>query len=408
MISEDNSSAEALSAQFPVLSQKVHGKRLVYLDSASTTQKPQAVIDCMTDYYMRYNANVHRGIHQLSQIASEAFEKTRFILAGHINSTPDELVFTRGCTEALNLIARSFGGSILKEGDEIVISEMEHHANIVPWYLIAQEKGAKIVPAPVTGDAILDIEALANLLTDKVKIVAVTHASNATGNINPIKEIVQLCRRVGAYVVVDGAQGGAHLEVDVSDLDVDFYTLSCHKMYAPTGVGALFGKRNLLQKMPPYQGGGHMIETVAFDRITFRDPPIRFEPGTPSIAEVIGLGKALEFLQSLDRDSIQRHERNLSDLAEAELSEIKGVKIFGKSPHKIGLTSFTINDVHPHDIGSILDSEGVAVRTGHHCCMPLMKKMGVPATVRASFGVYNTEKDVRDLVKAVHKVRELF
>ncbi|MBX7131678.1 MAG: cysteine desulfurase [Fimbriimonadaceae bacterium] len=397
-----------LRNDFPILREQVRGKPLVYLDNAATTQKPQAVLNAMERFYTHDNANVHRGVHLLSQRATDDFDQARVKLQRFVNAGESaEIIFTKGCTEATNLVAASWGRANLQAGDEILLSTMEHHANIVPWQIVAAEKGAHIRPIPINDAGEIDLEAYRAMLSPRVKMVGVVHVSNSLGTINAVAEMIALAHGVGAKVLVDGAQALAHLTVDVQALDADFYAMSSHKMYGPTGVGALYGKRDLLEAMPPYQAGGDMIRTVSFDKTTYNDLPNKFEPGTPNIAGVIGFGAAVDYLMGLDRKAIAEHEDRLTELANEALTAIPGVRLVGTAPQKASVVSFTLEGAHPHDIGTILDMEGIAVRTGHHCCMPLMTRLGLPATVRASFALYNTEEDVARLASGLHKVKEV-
>ncbi|MCC7434449.1 MAG: cysteine desulfurase [Methanoregulaceae archaeon] len=399
---------ESTREQFPILKETIRGKRLVYLDNAASTQKPDVVIDTISDYYRHSHANVHRGVHALSQRATDQFEHARRLLQGFINAREDaEVVFTKGSTEAINLVAASWGRTFLQPGDRIMLTEMEHHANIVPWQVVAQQTGAEIIVVPILDDGSLDMEAMAKLLDERVKMVGVTHVSNVLGTVNPILEITQMAHAVGAKVLVDGAQALGHLRMDVQAAGVDFYTMASHKMYGPTGIGALYGRRELLDAMPPYQLGGGMIRSVTFEKTTYAALPDKFEPGTPNIADAIGLGAAIEFLSPRLEDA-HHLESELTLYTHERLSEIPGLKIHGTAPGKAGTISFTMADVHPHDIGTILDSEGVAVRAGHHCCQPLMARLGVAATARASLALYNTREDIDVLASALRRVREVF
>lgn len=395
--------------QFPALKQNIHGAPLAYLDSAATTQRPQVVLDAVDHFYESDNANVHRGVHTLSQRATDDFDNARRIIQSHINAAHDsEIIFTKGCTESINLVAQSWGRELaLREGDIVLLSTMEHHANIVPWQIAAERVGATVKPIPIFDTGELDLAALERMLDERVKLVGIKHVCNALGTINPVANVVKLAQKVGARVLVDGAQALAHQRVDVVAWDVDFYSMSSHKVYGPMGVGALFAKKKLLEEMPPYQSGGDMIKTVTFEKTTFNDPPNKFEPGTPNVGGVVGFGRALEFVQSLGIDRVDAHERQLARLAADLLQEIEGVRIIGNTPDKVGIVSFTLDDVHPHDVGTVLDRQGIAVRTGHHCCMPLMIRLGIPATTRASFAVYNTEEEVHRLVAGVKRAKEI-
>ena len=392
----------------------MHGHPLVYLDSAATTQKPAGVIASETEFYERHNANVHRGVHLLSQLATDQFEAARTKLAEFINAPhPAAVLWTKGCTEAINLVAASWGGSNLQPGDVVLLSAMEHHANIVPWQLIAERTGAKILPFPISdqGDILLEeLEAL--LKSNPVKIIGVKHVCNALGTVNPIEELARLAHAHGALILVDGAQGLAHCPLDVTASDVDFYAMSAHKAYGPTGVGALYGKRHLLEAMPPYQGGGDMIRTVSWEGTTYNDLPNKFEPGTPNIAGVIAFGAAIDFLNSIEirdaKSAARRNEAEVLAYGTELLRSIPGVRLIGEAREKVGVLSFVMERAHPHDIGTILDRQGIAIRTGHHCCMPLMKRLGVPATARASLAIYSTREELDSLAAGITKVKELF
>ena len=400
---------EQIRSQFPALHQTVHEKPLVYLDNAATPQKPLAVIDSINDYYEGYNANVHRGVHALSQRATVAFDAARVKVQHFLGaSSPDEIVFTKGCTEAINLVAATYGRKVLKAGDVVLLSNMEHHADIVPWQLVCEAAGATIRVIPINDAGELDLDALEKMLDERVKIVGVVHISNALGTINPVAKVVAMAHAVGAKVLIDGAQACPHTKVDVKNLDVDFYTLSGHKAYGPTGIGALYAKRELLETMPPYQGGGDMIRTVSFEKTTYAEPPSKFEAGTPNIEGAIALGFALDWLRSLDPESVESYEKELISYGTALLSEINGLKIIGTAKNKTGILSFVMDCAHPHDIGTILDLQGVAIRAGHHCCMPLMKRLGVPATARASLAIYTTKRDLDILAKSLKMVSQVF
>jgi len=394
---------------FPVLSRSVNGHPLVYLDNAATSQKPTVVIQALADYYEEYNSNIHRGVHYLSQKATDAYEDARARIASFINAErPEEIVFVRGTTEAINLVAQTYGRLNIKQGDEIVITELEHHSNIVPWQMISEEKGAQLKVVPMTDDGDLELEEYRRLLGNRTKIVAITHISNALGTINPISEMIAMAHNAGIPVLIDGAQAVAHMAIDVRQLDCDFYAFSGHKMFGPTGVGVLYGKGALLESMPPYQGGGDMIKSVTFQKTTYNDIPHKFEAGTPNISGGIALGVAVDYLRSQDRDGISEHEDSLMEYATSQLSIIRGLEIVGKSKKKASVLSFVLAGVHPHDIGTILDSEGIAIRTGHHCAQPIMIRLGIPATARASFALYNTFDEVDELVKGLKKVAEVF
>jgi cysteine desulfurase/selenocysteine lyase len=396
-------------ADFPILETMVHGKPLVYLDNAATSQKPRAVIDAIMRYYQGTNANVHRGVHYLSETATEDYESARKIAQRFIHAAHShEIIFVRGTTEGINLVAHTYGRTRLGPGDEILITAMEHHSNIVPWQILCREKGAKLCVAPINDNGELLLDEYAKLLSPKTKLVAVTHVSNALGTINPLKRMVELAHAHNAPVLVDGAQAVPHIQVDVQALDCDFYTFSGHKVYAPTGIGVLYGKTALLESMPPYQGGGDMISSVTFEHTTYNKLPYKFEAGTPDIAGVIGLGAALTYVENLGIENIGAHEHDLLVYATAALSAIPGVRIIGTAKEKASVVSFVIEGVHPHDIGTILDQQGIAIRTGHHCSQPIMERFGIPATARASFAVYNTREEIDALVGGIQKVKEVF
>jgi len=400
---------EAVRRDFPILSTKVHGMPLVFLDSGASAQKPRQVIDAIREVYEKGYANIHRGVYYLSQHATERFEAVRGKVARFLNAGgADEIVFTRNGTEAINLVAQSYGRAFWKEGDEVVVSEMEHHANIVPWQLLAAQIGIKVVVAPIDDAGELILDEFARRLGARTRLVAITHCSNVLGTITPAAEIVRLAHEKGIPVLFDGSQAVVHGQVDVRALDADFYVFTGHKLYGPSGTGVLYGKKALLKKMPPYQGGGDMIAHVSFAGTTFREPPHRFEAGTPAIAEVIGLGAAIDYVESVGRNSIGEWEHELRDYATARLSEIPGLTIYGRAKNKAAIISFTLDCAHAHDIGTILDQEGVAIRAGHHCAEPLMDRLNVPATARASFAMYSTMEEADALVKALGKVRELF
>ncbi len=394
-----------LREQFPVLNQQVNGRDLVYLDNAATSQKPRAVINALVDYYTGFNANIHRGIHTLAEKATKAYEQTRETARQFINAaTTEEIIFTRGVTEGINLVASSYAKVFLTKGDEIIISGLEHHSNIVPWQLACEAKGASIKVIPVKDNGTLDIEAYKALLSNKTKLVALNHASNSLGTINPVKEIIDLAHEVGAVVLIDGAQAGAHLAIDVQALDCDFYCLSAHKMYGPTGTGILYGKKALLEKMPPYHGGGEMIKEVSFEKTSYNDLPYKFEAGTPNIADVVAFHYAMTFILETGREVMAAHEHDLLIYATQRIGQLKGVKIYGTGAEKVSVVSFTVDGIHPFDIGQMLDARGIAVRTGHHCTQPLMDRFKIEGTVRASFAVYNTRKEVDQLVEALERV----
>lgn len=394
---------------FPILKRKINGKSLAYLDNGASTQMPERVMQVITDYHTYHHSNVHRGVHTLSQEATDLFEEARekvraFIKADSIK----EVIFTGGTTDSMNLVMQSWGRQNVTKGDVILVSNMEHHANIVPWYMLAKETGAEIKVIPILDDGTLDMQAFRDLLKPNVKLVAVNHVSNALGTINPIKEITALCCENGVVSVIDGAQAVGHFPVDVKELGADFYGFSGHKMHGPTGIGVLYGKQELLEKMAPYRGGGDMILSVSFDEITWNELPYKFEAGTPAIAQVIGLGYAVDYLSSLDRPFLQEYEEQLLEYAAEKLLTVPGLKIIGTATEKVSLVSFVIEGVHPHDIGTILDEEAVAVRTGHHCAQPVMDRYNVPATTRASFAFYNTFEEIDALYNALIKVTDLF
>jgi cysteine desulfurase / selenocysteine lyase len=396
---------EKIRGQFPVLHQKVNGKNLVYLDNAATSQKPDVVIDALIGYYKGYNANIHRGIHTLAEKATRAYEETRVTAQKFINApSAEEIIFTRGVTEGINLVASSYGRAFLNSDDEVIISGLEHHSNIVPWQMICEERGAKLRIIPVSDDGELDLDAYSKLLNQRTKIVSVNHASNSLGTINPIKEIISLAHQAGAVVMVDGAQAGAHLTIDVQDLDCDFYCLSSHKMYGPTGTGILYGKREVLEKMPPYHGGGEMIKEVTFEKTTYNDLPYKFEAGTPNIGDVVAYKAAFEFISSLGKENIAAHEHQLLRYATERVGALKGVKLIGTARNKVSVLSFVVEGIHHFDIGQMLDTRGIAVRTGHHCTQPLMTQYCLEGTVRASFAVYNTMAEVDQLVEGLERI----
>jgi cysteine desulfurase/selenocysteine lyase len=401
--------AELLRRDFPALHQDVHGRPLVYLDSAATSLKPQAVIDAVDEVYRRDCANIHRAVHLLSQRATARYEEAREKVRAFLNAkSRTEVIFTRGTTEAINLVAHSFGWHLLREGDEVLLSELEHHSNIVPWQIVCQQTGAKLVVVPMTDRGEVLREAFEEKLSERTKIVALAHVSNALGTVLPVVELISLAHARGAVVLLDGAQAVSHIDVDVQALDCDFYAFSGHKLYGPTGIGALYGKERLLETMPPYQGGGDMIRSVSFEETIYNDLPYKFEAGTPNIAGAIGLGAAVDYLGSFDQRAVHAHENRVLRYAHEALGSVPGVRLIGTAPGKIAVLSFLMEAAHPHDIGTIVDSEGVAIRTGHHCAQPVMKHFGIAATARASLGMYNTTDDIDALVRALQKVRELF
>ena len=394
---------------FPILARQVHGKPLVFLDSAASAQRPLAVIGAVDDYERLHHANVHRGVHQLSQEATAMFEQARERVRRFVNAASTrEVIFTRGTTESINLVAQSYARPRLKPGDEILLTTLEHHANIVPWQLVAGQTGAKVRAVPMDRRGVVSVEAFAAHLTDRTRIVAVAQVSNALGTVLPVREFARLAHARGAVVLIDGAQAVPHQAVDLAQLDCDFYAFSAHKMYGPTGIGVLVGRESLLEAMPPWQGGGDMILTVSFEKTTFNELPFKFEAGTPNISGAIGLGAAIDYIDSLGLDNIHAHEQRLLQIATEKLLRVPGLTIIGTAPDKAAVISFTLDGIHPHDLGTILDSEGVAVRTGHHCAMPVMEFFGVPATARASFACYSRESDIDALVRALGKAREVF
>ena len=400
---------ERIRKDFPILGREVYGKPLVYLDNAATTQKPQCVIDCISDAYRNVNANVHRGIHFLSQEATDMMEAARekvrrFIGAGSV----EEIIFTRGTTESINLLASSFSQAFLKEGDEVIISGMEHHSNIVPWQIQAQRYGFSLKVIPVTALGELDIDAFRKLFTSKTKLVSITHVSNVLGTANPVSEIINMAHSLGVPVAIDGAQSVPHIRVNVQELGADFYAFSGHKIYGPTGIGVLYGRRELLEKMPPYQGGGEMIKKVTFEGTTYNELPYKFEAGTPDYIGSIALAKALDYVQSIGMDAIAEYEQELCSYALDRLSAIPGMRIIGNGRQRSAVVSFLVGDIHPSDMGTLLDRLGIAVRTGHHCAEPLMDSLGIPGTVRASFSFYNTKAEIDTLAAGIERVKQMF
>ena len=398
----------AVRQEFPILNREVKGRPLIYLDNAATTQKPQQVIDALIHYYTGYNANIHRGIHTLAEEATAAFENTRDAVKTFIGAgSREEIIFTKGTTEGINLVAYSWGRKNIQANDEIIISNMEHHSNIVPWQLLCEEKGAilKIIPINENGELILD--EYKKLLGPKTRLVSIVHVSNALGTVNPVKQMIADAHAVGALFMVDGAQSAVHLDINVTDLDCDFFAFSAHKLYGPTGVGVLYGKKAVLEAMPPFQAGGEMIKVVTLQKTTFNDLPYKFEAGTPNIADVIAFKSALHFVQSIGKEKIRRHERDLMEYGQQELEKIPGLKIIGKAKEKVSVISFVIENAHPQDIGILLDNRGIAVRTGHHCAQPLMDHFCIPGTARASFAIYNTRYEIDELVKGLLRVVKL-
>jgi cysteine desulfurase/selenocysteine lyase len=394
---------------FPLLQQQVHGKPLVYLDNAATTQKPQAVIDALTRFYTTDNSNVHRGVHLVSERATAAFEAARVKVQHFLHAAQSrEVIFLRGTTEGINLVAQTYGRRHVQAGDEIVISAMEHHSNIVPWQMLCEEKQARLRVVPINDRGEILLEEYARVLGPRTRLVAVVHVSNALGTINPVRQIIELAHRQGVPVLVDGAQAVPHMAVDMQELDCDFYAFSGHKVYGPTGIGVLYGKADLLEAMPPYQGGGDMISSVTFEKTTYNTLPYKFEAGTPHVAGVIGLGAAIDYLSAIGVENVARHEQKLLAYATAALATVPKARLIGTARERAGAVSFILEGVHPHDIGTILDQEGIAIRTGHHCAQPVMERFGVPATARASLACYNTHEDIDALVEGMHKVKEMF
>jgi cysteine desulfurase/selenocysteine lyase len=394
----------AIRKHFPILNREVKNKPLVYLDNAASSQKPQVVIDALVNYYTGFNANIHRGIHSLAEEATAAFEATRDTVRAFINAPArEQIIFTRGTTEGINLVAQTWGRQNIKKGDEIIVSTMEHHSNIVPWYILCQEKEAVLKAIPVSENGELLMDEFERLLTPKTKIVAIGHASNSLGTINPVKKIIEKAHAIGAVVLVDGAQSSVHLDIDVQDLNCDFFAFSSHKVYGPTGVGVLYGKRELLESMPVYQGGGEMIKEVGFDSITYNDLPYKYEAGTPNIADTVALKAALDFVTGIGKDRIREHENQLLAYATNQLSQVPGLRIIGRAKEKVSLVSFVVDKVHPQDLGILLDNRGIAVRTGHHCTQPLMDFFCIPGTTRASFAMYNTIEEIDALTEGLNK-----
>ncbi len=400
---------ERIRRDFPILDQTIHGKKLVYLDNAATSQKPRAVIDAIVRYYQHDNANIHRGVHTLSMRATEAHDEARETVRRFIQAADaNEIIFVRGATEAVNLVAETYGRANVGEGDEVLITAMEHHSNIVPWQILCEEKRAHLRVIPIDDAGVLDLDAYEKLLTPRTRIVAVAHVSNALGTVNPLRKIIQLAHAHDIPVLVDGAQAVPHMPVDVQALGCDFYAFSGHKVYGPTGIGVLYGKEELLAEMPPYQGGGDMISSVTFEKTTYNVVPYKFEAGTPDIAGAIGLGAALEYVTRLGIERIAAHGQELLAYATEKVGAIDGVRLIGTAPHRVGVLSFVLDNVHPHDLGTILDRDGIAIRTGHHCAQQVMDRFKIPATARASFAVYNTKEEVDALVEGIRAAREVF
>ena len=405
VVSATQLNIEKIRQDFPILHQEVNGRALVYLDYAATTQKPQVVINALTHYYQQDNANIHRGIHTLAERATAAFEETRQAIHQFINSNePEEIVFTKGTTDGINLVAATFGRANVQEGDEIVISAMEHHSNIVPWQMLCEEKGANLKVIPVNNKGEVELEEYKKLLSERTKLVSVVYVSNSLGTINPVKEIIDLAHEYGAAVLIDGAQSTAYLDIDVQALNCDFYVFSGHKVFGPTGVGALYGKRRHLEKMPPYQGGGEMIRSVSFEKTTYNDIPYKFEAGTPNIADVVALKAAIEYINQIGKANMRAYEEELLAYAHQRLSEIPGIRMVGTAENKMNVISFVFDDIFHFDIGQMLDTRGIAVRTGHHCTEPLMNRLGVEGTVRASLAVYNTKEEIDQLTEGLHRI----
>ncbi len=407
--SSDTFDVTEIRKDFPILSTQVHGKPLVYLDNAATTQKPLSVITACNSYYLNTNSNIHRGVHYLSQNATKQYEESRKKIASFINAPSEkQIIFTRGTTESINLVASSFGRKFIGEGDEIIISAMEHHSNIVPWQMLCEEKKAILKVIPISDSGELIIEEFRKLLSNRTKLVSLVHVSNSLGTINPVEEIVELSRSSGAKVLIDGAQAIQHISVDVQALDCDFYVFSGHKLYGPTGIGVLFGKKDLLDAMPPYQGGGDMIASVTFEKTIYNDLPYKFEAGTPNIEGVIGLGAAIDYINSVGFNAIKKYEDELSVFTLDELSKIDNLKLIGTAKNRTGAFSFVLEGIHPHDIGTIMDFEGIAIRTGHHCTQPVMKRFNIPATARISLAFYNTKDEISFAAEAIRKVFKVF
>ncbi|MFN3851275.1 MAG: SufS family cysteine desulfurase [Spirosomataceae bacterium] len=403
-----NLDIQKIRKDFPILDEVINGKQLVYFDNAATTQKPVQVLEALANYYGHYNANIHRGIHHLAEKATSAFEASRKAIQVFLNAKlTEEIIFTYGTTDGINLVAQTYGRKFLKEGDEIIISTLEHHSNIVPWQMLCEEKGCvlKVIPINDAGELLMD--EYEKLLSERTKFVSVVHVSNALGTINPVKEIIAKAHAVGAKVLIDGAQASSHLTLDVQDLDTDFYVLSAHKLYGPTGMGVLYGKKEILDAMPPYRGGGEMIKEVTFEKTTYNELPYKFEAGTPNIADVVAVKNALDYVAELGKENIAAYENELLKYGTEALNEIDGLRIIGQAKEKVSVISFVVDGIHPQDIGVILDQQGIAVRTGHHCTQPLMKRLGLVGTSRASFAVYNTKEEIDKLVSGIRKVQKM-
>ncbi|WP_316044925.1 aminotransferase class V-fold PLP-dependent enzyme [Carboxylicivirga litoralis] len=400
---------EQIRQDFPILQEKVHGKPLVYFDNAATTHKPQVVIDAVSEVYQKYNSNIHRGVHHLSNVCTQAHEEAREKVQHFINAKHShEVIFTRGTTESINLLASSFGDTFLQEGDEILVSQLEHHSNIVPWQLLEKRKGIKLCYIPINLEGELILDHIDELINDRTKLVSIAHISNALGTINPIKQIIDLAHGKNIPVAIDGAQAIQHVGVNVQDLDCDFYVFSGHKLYAPTGIGVLYGKEEWLNKLEPYQGGGEMIKTVSFEGTTFNELPFKFEAGTPDFSGSVGLGAAIDYVQSIGLNNIAQYEHQLLEYATAKLSKIPNIRFFGTAKEKTSVISFLIGDIHPFDLGTMLDKMGIAVRTGHHCAQPLMQFYNIPGTIRASFAIYNTKEEIDKLCEGIERIAQLF
>ncbi len=398
-----------LRQDFPILHQEVHGKPLAYLDNAASSQKPQVVIEAISRFYRSDYANIHRAVHQLSERSTRRYEETRIKVQRFLHAeSPREIIFVRGTTEGINLVAQTYGRAHLRAGDEILISALEHHSNIVPWQMLCEEKGAFLRVVPINDAGEIVLEEFERLLSRKTRLVAVSHVSNALGTINPVREIIERAHSQGVPVLIDGAQAAPHMPVDVQKLDCDFYTFSGHKLYGPTGIGVLYGKASLLEEMPPYQGGGDMISSVTFEKTTYNTLPYKFEAGTPHIAGAVGLSAAIDYVSEVGLENIAAYEAELLAYATERLSHIRGLRVIGNAKHKAAVISFVLDGVHPHDVGTVLDREGIAVRTGHHCAQPVMERYGIPATTRASFALYNTREEIDRLVRAIEKVKEMF
>jgi len=404
----NNLDIASIRNDFPILNEIVNGKQLVYFDNAATTQKPRLVLDALTGYYEHYNANIHRGIHHLAEKATAAFEQSRRRLQVFLNAPlSEEIIFTYGTTDGINLVASSYGRTFLKAGDEVIISTMEHHSNIVPWQMLCEEKGCILKVIPINDEGELLMDEYEKLLTERTKFVSVVHVSNSLGTINPVKEIIAKAHAVGAKVLLDGAQASSHLHLDVQDLDCDFYSLSLHKIYGPTGMGILYGKKELLDAMPPYRGGGEMIKEVTFEKTTYNELPYKFEAGTPNIADVVAAKYALDYVDTLGKSNIAAHEHHLLEYATEAVKEIQGLRIIGQAKEKVSVLSFVIDGIHHQDMGVLLDQQGIAVRTGHHCTQPLMRRFNITGTTRASFAVYNTIEEIDLLIQGLHKVKRM-